>query len=173
ASVPQHVLKQQAGGYSVQVGDTIVTAFTDGSVPQDLHALLRRTTAENTDALLAKNFQANPVEASINAFYIAIPGHKILVDTGSGQLFGPGKGGRLIESLATQGIKPQDITDILITHAHSDHAGGLVKDGQRVFTRAQVYVGKPDIDFFFNDENQKKSGYDQNYFDVARKTLKP
>lgn len=102
ASVPQHVVKQQAGGYSVQVGDTIVTAFTDGSVPQDLHALLRRTTAENTDALLAKNFQANPVEASINAFYIAIPGHKILVDTGSGQLFGPGKGGRLIESLATQ-----------------------------------------------------------------------
>ncbi len=48
-----------------------------------------------------------------------------------------------------------------------------VKDGQRVFTRAQVYVGKPDIDFFFNDENQKKSGYDQNYFDVAHKTLKP
>lgn len=76
ASVPQHVVKQQAGGYSVQVGDTIVTAFTDGSVPQDLHALLRRTTAENTDALLAKNFQANPVEASINAFYIANPATK-------------------------------------------------------------------------------------------------
>ncbi|MWT08112.1 MBL fold metallo-hydrolase, partial [Escherichia coli] len=132
ASVPQHVVKQQAGGYSVQVGDRIITAFTDGSVPQDLHALLRRTTAENTDELLAKNFQANPVEASINAFYIALPGHKILVDTGSGQLFGPGKGGRLIESLATQGIKPEDITDVLITHAHSDHAGGLVKDGQRV-----------------------------------------
>ena len=93
------------------------------------------------------------MEASINAFYIAIPGHKILVDTGSGQLFGPGKGGRLIER--RPGIKPEDITDILITHAHSDHAGGPVKDGQRVFTRAQVYVGKPDIDFFFNDENQK------------------
>ncbi len=45
-----------------------------------------------------KTSEANPVEASINAFYIAIPGHKILVDTGSGQLFGPGKGGRLIES---------------------------------------------------------------------------
>ncbi len=39
ASVPQHVVKQQAGGYSVQVGDTIITAFTDGSVPQDLHRL--------------------------------------------------------------------------------------------------------------------------------------
>ncbi|MEH0885141.1 MBL fold metallo-hydrolase [Enterobacter sp. UNJFSC 003] len=173
AETPQHVVKQQAGGYTVQVGDIMVTSFTDGSVAQDLHKLLRRTTAQNTDALLAKNLQTNPVEASINAFYIALPGHKILVDTGSGQLFGPGNGGRLIDSLATQGIHPQDITDILLTHAHSDHAGGLVKDGQRVFTNARVFVGKPDIDFFFNEENQKKTGYDQNYFDVAHKTLKP
>ena len=47
------------------------------------------------------------MEASINAFYIAIPGHKILVDTGSGQLFGPGKGGRLIESPATRASNPK------------------------------------------------------------------
>lgn len=80
------MVKQPAGGYSVQVGNVLVTSFTDGSVAQDLHTLLRRTTAQKTDALLAKNFQANPVEASINAFLIALPGHKILVDTGSGQL---------------------------------------------------------------------------------------
>ncbi|EKS9202080.1 MBL fold metallo-hydrolase [Enterobacter cloacae] len=173
AETPQHVVKQPAGGYSVQVGNVLVTSFTDGSVAQDLHALLRRTTEQKTDALLAKNFQANPVEVSINAFLIALPGHKILVDTGSGQLFGPGNGGRLIESLATQGIKPQDITEILLTHAHSDHSGGLIKDGKAVFTNARVFVGKPDIDFFFNEENQKKTGYGQNYFDVAQKTLKP
>ncbi|TCB95052.1 MBL fold metallo-hydrolase [Enterobacter wuhouensis] len=173
ANTPQHVAKQQAGGYNVQVGSVIVTSFTDGSVAQDLHKLLRRTSEQNTDALLAKNAQTNPVEASINVYYFALPGHKVLVDTGSGQLFGPGNGGRLMESLATQGIKPEDITDILLTHAHSDHAGGLVKDGQRVFTNARVFVGKPDIDFFFNEENQKKTGYSQNFFDVARKTLKP
>ncbi len=63
-------------------------------VAQDLHKLLRRTTGEKTDALLAKNFQTNPAEVSINAFLIAMPGHKILVDTGSGQLFGTGNGGR-------------------------------------------------------------------------------
>jgi len=173
ANTPQHVVKQQAGGYNVQVGSVIVTSFTDGSVAQDLHKLLRRTSEQNTDALLAKNAQTNPVEASINVYYFALPGHKVLVDTGSGQLFGPGNGGRLMESLATQGIKPENITDILLTHAHSDHAGGLVKDGQRVFTNARVFVGKPDIDFFFNEENQKKTGYSQNFFDVARKTLKP
>lgn len=162
AETPQHVVKQPAGGYSVQVGDVLVTSFTDGTVAQDLHKLLRRTTPQNIDALLAKNFQTNPAEVSINAFLIAIPGHKILVDTGSGQLFGPDTGGRLVESLATQGIKPEDITEVLLTHAHSDHAGGLLKDGKVVFSNARVFVGKPDIDFFFNDDNQKKTGYGKN-----------
>ena len=150
------MVKQQAGGYSVQVGgDTIVTAFTDGSVPQDPARLTAPDDGGKYRCVTGKNFQANPVEASINAFYIAMPGHKILVDTGSGQLFGPGKGGRLIESLATQGIRPQDITDILITHAHSDHAGGLVKDGQRVFTRAQVYVGQTGYRFSLTTRTRK------------------
>lgn len=172
-SMPQHVLQQQAGGYGVQVGDVRVTSLTDGSVPQNLYELFRWTKPEHIDRLLARNFQSNPVEASINAFLVTLPGHLVLVDTGSGQLFGPGKGGRLMESLAAQGIGPQDITDILLTHAHSDHAGGLVRDGQRVFPDAVVYVGKPDIDFFFNEDNQKKTGYDQAYFDIARLTLTP
>jgi hypothetical protein len=48
-----------------------------------------------------------------------------------------------------------------------------VKDGKPVFSNARVFVGKPEIDFFFNEDNQKKTGYGQNYFDVAQKTLKP
>lgn len=46
AETPQHVVKQPAGGYRVQVGDVIVTSFTDGTVAQDLHKLLRRTTPQ-------------------------------------------------------------------------------------------------------------------------------
>ena len=170
---PQHVLQQQAGGYGVRVGDVRVISLTDGTVPQDLYQLLTRTTPGKIDELLSKNFQRNPVEASINVFLIQMKDHLVLVDTGSGQLFGPGKGGRLVESLATLKIQPQDITEVLLTHAHSDHAGGLVKDGTRVFSNATVYVGKPDVDFFFDKENPQKTGYDQEYFDIARLTLKP
>lgn len=78
------------------------------------------------------------------------------MDTGSGQLFGPDTGGRLVESLATQGIKPEDITEVLLTHAHSDHAGGLVKDGKVVFSNARVFVGKPDIDFSLTTTIRRK-----------------
>lgn len=170
---PQHVVLQQPDGYSIRVGDIRVTSFTDGTVPQDLYALLRGTTRQNIDKLLTRNFQANPVEASINAFLLEMPGHLILVDTGSGELFGPGNGGKLIDSLASRGFHPEQITDVLITHAHSDHAGGLVKGGQRVFVNATVYVGKPDVDFFFDRANQIRTGYDKSYFDIAQTTLKP
>lgn len=170
---PQHVVSQQLGGYSIRVGEVRVTSLTDGSVPQDLHKLLRHTTPQNIDTLLARNFQANPVEASINAFLVEMPGHLILVDTGSGELFGPGNGGKLVGSMSAMGFQPEQVTDILITHAHSDHAGGLVRGGKPVFTNATVHIGKPDIDFFFDRENQARTGYDKVYFDIAQNTLKP
>ena len=173
ADVPGHVMPQQAGGYRMRVGNVQVTALTDGTVPVDVRSLLRGATPQDIDRLLARNFEHSPIEGSINAFLIELPGHWVLVDTGVGQLFGPGKGGRLLDSLAAQGLHPQDVTDVLLTHAHSDHSGGLVKDGQRVFPNAEVYVGKPDVDFFFDESNQKKTGYDQHYFDIAQLTLKP
>ena len=50
AEVPQHVVQQPAGGYTGQVGKIRVTSFTDGSVAQDIHSRLRRTTKQNKDA---------------------------------------------------------------------------------------------------------------------------
>lgn len=172
-AVPNHVVSQQAGGYTVKIGNVRVTSVTDGTVPQDLHALLKRADGQQIDALLRRSYLTNPVEASINAFLIEMPGHEILVDTGSGDLFGPGNGGRMLESMASLGIKPEQITDILITHAHSDHVGGLVRGGKAVFQNATVWIGKPDIDFFFDRSNQAKTGYDKSYFDIAQNMLKP
>jgi len=170
---PQHVISQQLGAFSVRVGDLRVMSLTDGSVAQDVHALLRHTTPQKTDALLARNFQANPVEASINAFLVETAGRVILIDTGSGELFGPGHGGKLIASMAAVGYRPEQVTDILLTHAHSDHAGGIVRGGQRAFPNAIVHVGKPDIDFFFDRANQVRTGYDKIHFDIAQNMLKP
>ena len=57
AETPQHVVKQPAGGYSVQVGDVLVTSFTDGTVAQDLHKLLRRTTPQTLMRCSRKTFR--------------------------------------------------------------------------------------------------------------------
>ena len=169
----QQVVSQGADVYRLRIGAVPVFALSDGSVPMDLHALLQHRTPAQTDALLKLNFQTNPVEASINAYLIQLPGKLVLIDAGSGELFGPGAGGGLLASLERAGFRPEQITDVLITHVHSDHAGGLVKGGQRVFENATIHVGKADLDFFFDANAQQRTGYDQQYFDVAATTLKP
>src|SRR5579864_4109618 len=70
---------QGASAYSFLVGDLRITALSDGTVPQDLHTLLRDTTDERTDGLLAKGFVSNPVEASINVFMFRLGGRLFLV----------------------------------------------------------------------------------------------
>jgi glyoxylase-like metal-dependent hydrolase (beta-lactamase superfamily II) len=167
------VAVQGADFYRFRLGSVTVTALSDGTVPQDLHALLRSTTQAKTDALLEASFLRNPIEASINVFLIALPDRLVLVDTGSGELFGPGNGGKLVASLAAAGYRPEQITDILITHVHTDHTGGLVQGEQLVFPNATIHVGKPDVDFFLNPANAATSSYDRKYFDEAIKTLKP
>ncbi|MBZ9606162.1 MBL fold metallo-hydrolase [Phyllobacterium chamaecytisi] len=162
---------QAPGTYAFPLGDLKIIALSDGTVPQDLHKLLTGTSQPEIDNRLQRSFLTNPVEASINAFLIEDGARSILVDTGSGQLFGPGYGGKLRDSLASVGVMPEDITDILITHIHTDHTGGLVTDARPVFANATIHVAAPELAFFMDATNAEKTGYARQYFDEAAKTI--
>src|SRR5262249_5196506 len=95
------------------------------------------------------------------------------VDTGAGELFGPGLGGKLPASLVAVGCRPEQVDDILITHVHTDHSGGLVVGGKLVFPNATVHVAREDADFFLDPSNAERAGYDRHYFAQAEKTLGP
>jgi len=164
---------QGADHYAFTVGDITVTALSDGTVPQDLHVLLQGASTEKVDGLLHKAFLANPVEASINAFFFRLPGRAVLVDTGAGDFFGPGYGGKLIQSLAAIQVTPEEITDVLLTHAHDDHMGGLVHQGKIAFPNATVHLSKADLDFFLNRSNSASANYAMSYFDQAETALAP
>src|SRR5579859_1620333 len=60
----------QAGYYHLKVGDYEVTALSDGTVPFDLHQLLKNTKPGEVDDLLKEDFQSNPVELSVNAYLV-------------------------------------------------------------------------------------------------------
>lgn len=51
------------------------------------------------------------------------------------------------------GLKPEDITDIIISHAHWDHA-----DGADLFPRARVWIQKDEFNYYSDPEHQKKTG---------------
>jgi glyoxylase-like metal-dependent hydrolase (beta-lactamase superfamily II) len=57
---------------------------------------------------------------------------------------------RAVERL---GIRPADVTDIVITHLHWDHA-----DGADLFPRARVWVQREELEHYRDPANQKNSG---------------
>lgn len=75
------------------------------------------------------------VTLSVDALLVEAPGRVILIDTG----LGPKVGGVLMRSLALARIDPGRITDVLITHSHGDHVGGLVTaTGALAFPKATI-----------------------------------
>lgn len=172
ASAPE---ASQAAFYRFQVGGVTVVALSDGTVPQDLHALLRDAHKDDIDHLLHRAFLSNPIEASINAYLIESGSRLALVDAGAGAFFGPGAGGKLVASLCAAGYHPDQVDDILLTHVHTDHSGGLVDgNGRPVFRRATVHVGQADLDFFLDPAHRAGvGGYDKIYFEQAHVSLQP
>lgn len=170
---PVRPVDQVPAVYTYDLGGIELTAISDGTVPQDLYKLLIGPSHETIDDLLEAHFLENPVEASINAFLFRLGEHTVLVDTGAGAIFGPGFGGKLPEALRAIGVSPSDITDILITHIHSDHTGGLTIDERPMFPNAVVHIAKDDLDFFLDPSRAEESGYDIAYFNQAMAMVSP
>jgi glyoxylase-like metal-dependent hydrolase (beta-lactamase superfamily II) len=51
------------------------------------------------------------------------------------------------------GLKPEDITDIIVSHAHWDHM-----DGVALFPRARVWIQKAEFDYYSIPAHQKHTG---------------
>lgn len=174
AQVARTEKEQAPGVFRMQLGDVLVTALSDGTVAQDLHAVMTNTSPAEVDELLHRSFLANPVEASINAYLLDTGSRLLLVDTGAGRLFGPGNGGRLVERLAAAGYRPDEVDDILLTHVHTDHSGGLTDGGRLVFPDATVHAGQADLDLFLDPANAAKAAdHHKRLFAEAEATVRP
>lgn len=156
--------------FSFRVGRVEVTALSDGSNEENLHSVLRGVSATRIDALLSRAFMTNPVESNVNAFFFRLGNRAVLVDAGIGQ-FRPSEG-LLRQSLASIHVDPAEITDILITHAHFDHLGGLLHDGKPSFPNATIHLSRIERDFFDNPANQAKNDYPGSIFGAASKVLR-
>ncbi len=55
----------------------------------------------------------------------------------------------LLESLAARGVRPEDVTDVILTHLHFDHAGGATRrEGDRIvptFPKARHIVQRQEL----------------------------
>lgn len=147
AAAPQHKV-QAPGWYRMMVGQIEVTALSDGTVELPVDQLLHAPAGRVAEGL-AQHFQHAPLETSVNAWLLNSGKRLVLVDAGAGTLFGPTLG-KLAAQIRAAGYRPEQVDDILITHMHPDHVGGLAAKGRRMFPNATVHAEKADADFWLD-----------------------
>ena len=87
------------------------------------------------DVLRAAGAPTDRITLSANALLVRSGARVILIDTG----LGPRIHGALPASLKLAGVSPDDVTDVLITHPHPDHIGGLLDaQGRLAFPNATI-----------------------------------
>jgi glyoxylase-like metal-dependent hydrolase (beta-lactamase superfamily II) len=101
-----------------------------------------------------EDLQARPVGSllvEIQPFVVVTSKDILLLDTGLGFSDSEGKM-QLHKNLAEAGINPSDITKVLMSHLHKDHAGGVSEDKDRnqlCFPEATYYIQQKELDFSF------------------------
>ena len=156
---------QAPGFYRMKLGDFEVTALSDGIFAMDVDKLLTNIKPQDLDAALARAFLKEPVDASVNAFLINTGTKLVLIDSGSGKLFGPTVG-KLQASLKASGYRPDQVDEIYITHMHGDHVGGLLTGRKVAYPNAIVRASQPEADYWLSKAHmdaapkEQKGGYE-------------
>lgn len=57
------------------------------------------------------------------------------------------------DAVAAFGVRPEEVTDIVVSHMHWDHA-----DGVDLFPNARVWVQKAEYNFYLDPKNQLRTG---------------
>ncbi|TMH13577.1 MAG: MBL fold metallo-hydrolase [Betaproteobacteria bacterium] len=161
------------GFYRMMLGDFELTVLSDGTVPLEVGKLLTNTTPAKVEKALAHSYLHDPVETSVNAYVINTGPKLILVDVGSGALFGPTLG-KLVDNLKASGYQPEQVDEIYITHMHADHVGGLMAGDTMVFANAIVRADQHDADYWLSQANMDKApAAMKDFFKGAMASLNP
>jgi glyoxylase-like metal-dependent hydrolase (beta-lactamase superfamily II) len=165
--------KTQAGYYRLKVGSVDVTALSDGTLGFEAIEQLTNVKPGEAERVLDRAYVKSPVEASMNAFLIHLGDRMILVDAGTGALLGP-KLFKLPESLKNAGYTPEQITDILVTHVHPDHTGGLTVGGRKIFPNAIVHMDRRELAYWTDKSAEEKAPEPtRSFFKTVEPTVGP
>ena len=137
--------------YAKRIGDIDVVVISDGAIPIPSNILGINVDAGVRDATLRKRFLADMIDWGLNVVVVRSGGRTILIDAGAGsEMPDATRVGRLAMRLKAAGIDPSSITDVVATHIHMDHIGGLLDQRLRSQMRPdlRIHVSHTDVEFF-------------------------
>lgn len=139
--------------YALKIGDIDVLVVSDGVLPLPTqmlgHNVAQSERAEWFDEMYLPQ---DAFDWALNVMVVRSGDRTILIDAGLGMdpdLQLP-RAGQLIRRLGASGIDLGEITDVVITHMHMDHIGGLLVDGVKAQLRAdlRIHIAAAEVAFW-------------------------
>ncbi|WP_313065633.1 MBL fold metallo-hydrolase [Achromobacter animicus] len=138
--------------YAVQVGDIDALVVSDGVLP--LPTSTMATNADPADLANWLDHMFMPPDAfdwPLNVMVARSGDQTILIDAGlGGQFSGFPRAGQFPQRLQSAGIPLESVTDVIITHMHMDHVGGLLVPGvkERLRKDVRIHVNATEVAFW-------------------------
>ncbi|WP_066733193.1 MBL fold metallo-hydrolase [Cupriavidus sp. D384] len=145
--------------YAVRVGDVDVVLISDGILPLPTSTMSTNVSQSDRNEWFDSRFlQRDMFDWALNIALVRSGERLILIDSGVGDGFEYfSRAGRSVMRLESAGIDLATITDIVITHMHMDHVGGLNVDGVKARLRpdVRIHVAAAEVEFWKNPDFSK------------------
>lgn len=138
--------------YALKVGELDVLVVSDGVLP--LPTKTMATNADPADLATWLGHMFMPLDAfdwPLNVLVVQTGEQTILVDAGLGGQFPDfPRAGQFPQRLDAAGIPLESVTDVIITHMHMDHVGGLLVDAvkKRLRPDVRIHVAAAEVEFW-------------------------
>jgi glyoxylase-like metal-dependent hydrolase (beta-lactamase superfamily II) len=150
--------------YRFKLGQFECLMIKDGGGPRVAAEFLPDAPLDELESVI-RSYDLDPaaVEFSINILLVNTGMHKVLIDTGLG-INQPS----LTEVLVSEGVDPNTVDLVVITHGHGDHVGGVIDAaGQLRYPNAHYAISRTEWDYWTasdrfapSDQNPAKAGWE-------------
>jgi glyoxylase-like metal-dependent hydrolase (beta-lactamase superfamily II) len=161
--------------YALRVGEIDVLVISDGVFPLPATTLATNAAPADLAAWLDDRLQPSDVyKWPLNVVVVRSGGRTVLIDAGMGAEYPdfPRAGGLLAMRLEAAGIDPASVTDVVLTHLHVDHVGGLLADGLKGRLRPDVpiHLAAAEVEFWTSPDFSRNTF--AGFPDVLRSTAR-
>ena len=143
----------------MKLGSAQLTALYDGvwRVKIDDDFIRNADSKAVNRALAAAFLPPNILPISFTVLLVNTGSKLVMIDTGTaGQV--AETAGSMFANMAAAGVEPGMIDTILISHFHPDHIDGIkTKDGEKVFSNAEIWVPEPEWTYWMDDGQMTKA----------------